>query len=197
MPHWQVRRSSTAWGRSHGGAERIRSLKVTLVQEALLERMQMTGLTLLVKEGEIESVGNHDIAEMTTKFAVLTFSDGERARSVTVDAAMDQYVAPGASGRFAFLEKRDQLILVAVETNGGGLRVADDVLWRKIVGMMTPQATLFTVMGLCLSAFGIGIPILAFGLCRHWCLSAHLARVIGAIRAVERAGSTMPVGAPL
>lgn len=98
----------------------------------MMRTIEFDGLELVVKSGEIETLGNGVTQPGGSQYAGITFADGEVVKNVIADAMIDPYLSQGFSGDFIFLRFRARMTLVAVDIKGVGRRFANEEAFFKI-----------------------------------------------------------------
>lgn len=128
-----------------------------------MEKTKLAGRQAIVVEGTPEILGHSTGNMQSTLFNVVQFEDGTRIRNVWCDNLLEPFL-DFAPGRYAFVPWDGLNILVSVETEAHGVRVADDRTWHGIANGQFAQSFLYFVVGIITAVLFIGLPLIAMGI---------------------------------
>lgn len=128
-----------------------------------MQRTTLAGRQAIVIEGTPEILGHSTGNMQSTLFNVVQFEDGTRIRNVWCDNLLEPFI-DFAPGRYAFVSWEGLNILVAVETEAYGLKVADGHTWHDIANGQFAQSFLYFVVGIITAVLFIGLPLIAMGI---------------------------------
>ena len=132
-------------------------------QEEAMEKTTLADRNAIVVEGTPQILGHSTGNMQSTLFNVIEFEDGTRIRNVWCDNLLEPFI-DFAPGRYAFIPWGGLNILVAVETDAYGIKVADDHTWHDIANGQFAQSLLYFVVGIITAVLFVGLPLIAMGI---------------------------------